>query len=91
MRVGGKTKVMMVSAVCGFVFVPCSTVFGGARPVAATDQLTAEVIVGHVEERTGLDSATAVMTFGLLCAGAAFAAGRRVWGNEGDSEPLSPN
>ena len=89
MRVGRKTKVMMVSAVCGFVFVPCSTVFGGARPVAATDQLTAEVIVGRVEERSSLDSATALMTFGLLCAGAAFATGRRVWSDEADSEQPS--
>jgi hypothetical protein len=86
MRVGRKSKVMLVSTVCGFVLVPCSTVLGGARPVAATDQLTAEVIVGRVEERSGIDRATAVMAFGLLCTGAAFATGRRVWADEVDSE-----
>jgi hypothetical protein len=91
MRFGRKSKVMMVSAVCGFVLVPCSTVLGGARPVAATDQLTAEVIVGRVEERSALDSATAVMAFGLLCAGAAFVTGRRVWADEVDSEQPSLN
>lgn len=91
MRTGMKSKVMLMSAVCGFVLVPCSTVLGGARPVSATDQLTAEVIVGHVEERSGLDSATAVMAFGLLCAGAAFATGRRVWTDEVDSEQPSLN
>ena len=81
----------MLSAVCGFVLVPCSTALGGARPAAATDQLTAEVIVGRVEERSGVDSATAVMAFGLLCAGAAFATGRRVWVDEVGAQQPSPN
>ena len=82
MRFRQGTKVMVVSAVCAFVLAPCSTVLGSARPAAASDQVTADVIVGNVEERSSLDGATAVMAFGLLCGCAAFAGSRRVWVDE---------
>jgi hypothetical protein len=63
----------------GTIAVPCSGVLGLNGTASATDQVTADLLVGRVKEHSPIDGGTAVFAFGLLCAGAAFAGGRRVW------------
>lgn len=73
------TRMIVAIVAFGAVAVPCSAVLGMNGTASPSDPLTADLLVGRVEERSPIDSGAAVFAFGLLCAGAAFAGARRVW------------
>jgi hypothetical protein len=78
-----KTKKLVVAlAMFGAIIAPGSAVFGANATASANDEMTSDAIVGGVEERSAVDGGTAVLAFGLLCAAAAFAGGRRVWSDD---------
>ena len=73
------TQLVVALVAFGAVALPRAAVLGMEGTASASDQMNADLLVGRVEERSPIDGGTAVFAFGLLCAGAAFASGRRVW------------
>jgi hypothetical protein len=75
-------KMTAAAVLLGSVVVPGAAMLGTAESAAASDTPAKEALVDHGGDADGVAGLTRIgslLAFGLLCAGALLAGGRRVW------------